>query len=431
MDYGISRRAFCLASLGVLVSPWLMEKAGSAAGGAASWNLPGSAPHPIAHCVPWFSVRESATDPTLTWRHWKGDFGPAKHDPNVRLANGLRDIASVYYPLIGPYSLWNPAVIRYQLETAKAAGFQGFFLDWNGQGDFTDLRVPQYLDEARRLGMKVAICYEEKITFEWRKPATRAEDLAMVEGDLKYIQQRYMGHPAYMRRNGIPFLFQFNGWGQGPTGPAYLTPDEYVQVLSTLPEPIVLGRQGLDPAYSTSAQCRYLWIDFNPKELLTFGADARKMIDAGQMQFFMHMVCPGFNDTGVWGWGGGPRIFKRDGLSLLRSTFDHSFDGGPEIIQFETWNDFNEGTCIEPSLQNGFTYLDAIATWWAARQGGKADLDAIRRPFLNYVKQCGPEARAELPPGYEACLEKRPLTVADPHFLEDLAAIQTRQPGAG
>lgn len=422
MDRAISRRAFCLGSLALMASPWLISKSGIAEAGDAAWNLPGPTPHPIAHCVPWFSVRESATDSTLTWRHWKGDYGPAKHDPNNRLPNGLRDIASIYYPLIGPYSLWNPAVIRYQLETAKAAGIQGFFLDWDGQGDFTDLRVPQYLDEAQRLDMKIAICYEEKITFDWRQPDTRAEDLADVESDLKYIQQRYMGHPAYMRRNGVPFLYQFNGWGQGKTGPKYLTPQEYVQVLATLPEPVVFGRQGLDPAYSTSAQCGYLWFSFDPKEIMRFGSDARAMIDKGQMEFFMNFIAPGFNDTGVWGWGGGPRIFERDGLSFLHSTFQHSFDGGPEILQLVTWNDFNEGTCLEPTLQNGFTYMDAFATWWAARHGRKADLDAIRKPFLDYVEQCGGEAKAELPPGYEACLAKRSLAVADPNYVEDLAA---------
>jgi hypothetical protein len=424
MDRTISRRSFCLASLGVMLSPYLSTMARSAASGPGEWNLPGPTPHLIAHCVPWFSVRESATDSTLTWRHWKGDYGPAKHDPNNRRPDGLRDIASVYYPLIGPYSQWSPNVIRYHLETAKAAGIQGFFLDWNGQGDFTDLRVPQFLDEAQRLGMKIGICYEEKITFDWRQPKTRAEALQLIKSDLQYIQSRYMGHPAYLRRNGLPFLFQFNGWGQGALGPKYLTPEEYVQVLGTLPHPIVLGRQGLDPAYSTSAQSRYLWFTFNPHELLSFGPDARKMIDAGQLQFFMHMMSPGFNDTGVWGWGGGPRVVDRKGLSTLRSTFDHAFDNGPELIQIVTWNDFNEGTVIEPTRENGFQYLDAIATWWAERKGAKADLNAIRKPFLDYAHHCSPQQKAELPSDYEPYLDKRSLAVQEPHYLDQLATRQ-------
>lgn len=370
--------------------------------------------------MPWFSARRSAPDPKLIWRHWKGNYGPAKHDPNNRVPSGLRDIASIYYPLIGPYSSGDPAVIRYHLATAKAAGIHAFFLVWDGQGDITDTCILPYLDEAQRLEMKIGVFYEEKNTFDWREPATRAEAVQMIASDLKYIQQRYMGHPAYLRRNDTPFLCQFNGSGEGPIGPKYLTPEEYVQVLQNLSEPILVGRQGLNPAYSTSAACRYLWIGFKPQQILRFGADARKMVDAGQAKFFMHMTCPGFDDTGVWGWGPGPRVFPRKGLSLLKSTFEHAFDGNPELIQIVTWNDFNEGTVVEPTIQNGFQYLDAIATWWSARNGQAADLDSIRRPFLDYVKQCSPEQLAELPAGYQAGLTKRPLTVDEPNYLESL-----------
>jgi hypothetical protein len=71
----------------------------------------------------------------------------------------------------------------------------------------------------------------------------------------------------------------------------------------------------------------------------------------------------------------------------------------PEIVQIVTWNDFNEGTVIEPTKNFGFADLDAIAEWWAQRAGKHANLAAIRAPFLEYVKTCTPDRRAELPAG--------------------------------
>ena len=106
---------------------------------------------------------------------------------------------------------------------------------------------------------------------------------------------------------------------------------------------------------------------------------------------------------------------------MLYSTFQHAFDGGPELIQIVTWNDFNEGTVVEPTRQNGFQYLDALAIWSAARRGEHADLDAIRKPLLQYRRECSPQQRAEMPTDLAPYLSHRSLEVADPHYLETLA----------
>ena len=152
-----------------------------------------------------------------------------------------------------------------------------------------------------------------------------------------------------------------------------------------------------------------------------FGEQARQMVNERKLDFFAGMVSPGFDDTGVW-VGDGPRVTSREGLSLLRHTFDLSFTGAPELIQIVTWNDFNEGTVIEPTLEMGFQYLDAIATWWAEKQNRHADLAAIRKPFLDYVQNCSAEERAELPPEpYDPYLKSTALTVKVPNYLDHLA----------
>lgn len=388
----------------------------------AHWNLPGKAPHLIAHYVPWFGIEKTKADQERDWSHWKWDGNGPKHNPEHRRPDGLRDIASVYYPLIGTYRSTSRAVVRYHLKTAKAAGIQGLILDWNGRGDYTDRNVPLVLDEAARAGMKIAICYEEKLNFVWRDFKTREEAIANAAEDIRYIVTRYGSHPAYLKRNNEPLIIQFDGWGQGKLGEQLFSPKELQRILESQPVRVAYCRQGLTPPYHPGIPGAFFWWSPNPDQITGFANEARRLIDSGKLRFFANSICPGFDDSGVWGWGGGARVTPRAGLSLLRGTFDLAFTGNPEFIQIVTWNDFNEGTVIEPTRENGFQYLDALATWWGRKSGSPVDLDAIRAPFLEYAKTCSAAERAELPSGsLEPYLKRRPLTVEIPHYLQRFA----------
>src|SRR5690242_13208583 len=96
------------------VSPSTTRPTTAPAASQGHWNLPGSPPYLIAHYMPWYSTRN--------WTHWKWSGGGPSHDPNHTLPDGRRDIASVQYPLIGPYDSSSPAVIRYHLATPPAPG---------------------------------------------------------------------------------------------------------------------------------------------------------------------------------------------------------------------------------------------------------------------------------------------------------------------
>lgn len=426
---GMSRRRF-LTETALLLSAAAFPGAASAASSSAvsdsgsGWNLPGPAPHLMSHYMPWFAVTRPG-DTTRIWQHWKWTDGGPSHDPEKRRADGLRDIASVYYPLIGPYSTWSRDVVRYHLGTAHAAGIQGFLVDWDASISDTDKRIPMLLDEADKLGMKIGLCYEEKINFVWpgfRNPKTRAEAIASAEADLKHITADYGGHPAFLRRHGVPYIFLFNGYGNGLIGPRYYTPAEWTQIHASLPRPILLGRQGLDSAFFPPFQASFQWWSSSAKALRGYYARASQMVADKTLLFYMAMISPGFNDTGVWGWGAGPRVTPRAGLSLLRSTLDLALASRPEIVQIVTWNDFNEGTVIEPTRETGFQYLDAIATWWGRSKGRPVDLDAIRAPFREYVRTCSPSERAELPENPDSYLARRSLAVSVPDYLDVLDA---------
>lgn len=415
--------SICLivAALGLSLDGCVATKEQSSSA-QSRWNLPGQPPHLVAHYMPWFQVQRSASDSTVTWSHWKWTSGGPAHDPEKRRPDGLRDICSVHYPLIGPYNSWSRDVVRYHLKTAKAAGVQAFLLIWYGANSYEDQQVPAILDEAGKLGMRIAICYEEKINFpDYRDPSSREEIVANTTRDLAYILDRYSPHPAYLKRDGKPFIYQFNGWGTGSLGPKYLTPAEWKEVFAALTSPVVYGRQNLDEAYHPPIESAYVWWTTDTEWLARFPRRAAELRKQDRLAFFMTMICPGFDDTGVWGWGNGPRKVERHGLSVLKDTFDRSFAHDPELIQIVTWNDFAEGTAVEPTRENGFWYLDAIETWWGERTGRRVNLDDNRKPFLEYARRA--KDKSELPaPPYDDFLQQRPIIVEKQHVLPALKA---------
>ena len=50
-----------------------------------------------------------------------------------KIIDGKRDIASYYYPLIGPYATNDDRVLDYHFELMKLAKVDGIILDWYGE----------------------------------------------------------------------------------------------------------------------------------------------------------------------------------------------------------------------------------------------------------------------------------------------------------
>jgi hypothetical protein len=72
-------------------------------------------------------------------------------------------------------------------------------------------------------------------------------------------------------------------------------------------------------------------------------------------------VFPGFRDfyeqAGVHASYG--RIEPRDGRTFTE-TLDLALASGEPLVQIDTWNDYGEGTVIEPTRDDGFRSLEAI-----------------------------------------------------------------------
>jgi hypothetical protein len=62
-----------------------------------------------------------------------------------------------------------------------------------------------------------------------------------------------------------------------------------------------------------------------------------------------------------------------------------------------TWNDYNEATCFEPTVQHGYEFLDATEKWWGQVTGRPVNLDDNRAALKAYIKSCSAAEKVEIP----------------------------------
>ncbi|HXU78584.1 MAG TPA: hypothetical protein VN794_18555, partial [Methylomirabilota bacterium] len=88
----------------------------------------------MVYYMPWFTAKPHSE--SWGW-HWTMDH----FNPDQVNAAGQHQIASWYYPLIGPYDSSDPAVLEYHVLLMKLAGVEGVIVDWYGSADFLDYGI--------------------------------------------------------------------------------------------------------------------------------------------------------------------------------------------------------------------------------------------------------------------------------------------------
>jgi len=301
--------------------------------------------------------------------HWTGP--DASHHPDQLGADGLPDIWSHYHPLIGPYDSTDPDVLECHLLQMKLAGIDGVIADWYGIGATADYPLTHDATRALfaatvRCGMKFAVCYEDrsvKLMVEWNhlRPDEVTNHLA---GTFQWMQREWFGSPSYLRVHGSPLVLNF--------GPVYLQqPEVWRAAMAALPEqPALFGLHHLWRL--AGADGGFTWVHPDPWE----GAPPPQQILNRIGEVFTYFssnvdevivsAFPGFND--VYAHENHHEIDHRDGQTL-RETLSVAMAGPWPLIQLVTWNDYGEGTMIEPTHEFGYTFLEIIQQARRSEQG--------------------------------------------------------------
>jgi hypothetical protein len=201
---------------------------------------------------------------------------------------------------------------------------------------------------------------------------------------IRYVLDRYAPSEAYWHYDGQPVFLVFNSYGEGPLGANTLSDDELQDVLSRFIDQKVLYVRGfVDNRSIGAAQGCYLWSADGrlPRERESYYQAGRAARESSQMQCWLGGCCPGFNDTGVWGWGQGPRVTDRRGTQEYQEQWQEVLRHRPDAVQLITWNDFQEGTTIEPAEQYGFTFINLTEQYVEKYTGRPADLTDNEWPY--------------------------------------------------
>src|SRR4029453_8483123 len=124
-------------------------------------------PQPIyMHYMPWFQTPSNlgGTGGSQWGWHWKMNT----QNPNIIDATGKRQIASHYYPKIGPYDSGDPSVIEYHSLLMKYAGVDGVLIDWYGvqgsNGDINSLLAASnaLVNKTNSFGLDFGVVLEDR-----------------------------------------------------------------------------------------------------------------------------------------------------------------------------------------------------------------------------------------------------------------------------
>lgn len=325
------------------------------------------------HYMPWFYNPEQDG-------YWGQHWTMTNKNPNVIDVNGKREIASHYYPLIGPYSSNDDDLQEYHLLLMKLSGIDGVIFDWYSSRDVNDYNAlkkstESFIKEIEEVGLEFAIMYEDKTAQYSTEQSETNSSIDNVVLDLQYIQNTYFTSDNYIKINDSELLFLF--------GPNYITDplvwDNIIPQLNTTPYFMSLWEAS--DRLGQYAGGEYSWVDSNHMTTLSnyyqYSIENNIQTVGG--------AYPGFNDfyyEGGWrpntdnDW-----IIAHNGNQVLNETLNLNDSSPVEFIQLITWNDFGEGTMIEPTDEFGFSYLEEIQSY----TGVNYTYDDLQLPYRLYL----------------------------------------------
>ena len=228
------------------------------------------------------------------------------------------------------------------------------------QDNQTETNLRAMLDEAAARGFRLGV------DFEVTSPFYR--NAGDVQAGLKALIATHAQHPAYLRWNGKPVIFfwrqqRFNT-GTWAAIRAAVDPNHDT----------IWIEEGVDVAPLSVFDGHHLYsVTWNPPSDMAYTANkfAKRVRDyaarAGVPKVYVATVMPGYNDHKT-GRGNAFAVGREDGAYYARS-WQAAIGSAPDWVVITSFNEWPEGTYIEPSQAYGNLFLDLTAQWSAAFRG--------------------------------------------------------------
>jgi glycoprotein endo-alpha-1,2-mannosidase len=298
----------------------------------------------LAFYYPWYGNPETSG----RWVHWD------------KVDREKRDIASAtHYPTLGPYDSNDPKTVAQHCAWAREAEIGGFICSWWAQRDFHDRVLPLLLDTAGRHGLKVTVYYEQ---------VPKPGDPESAIDDFEYLLRNYGKHPAWLTVAGKPAIFVYGRAVGQLSLPQWA---HVIEKVSKRPQgAIFIGDQLSTMAvrvfdgvhtYNTCGK-----LSGKPEGQIAGQVDgifADTLAEArGRGRIGCVTVIPGYDDTKI----------RKPGIVAERldgKSYAHQWEAAiklkPDWVLITSFNEWHEGSEIEPSDEYAHQYLTMTAQYAA------------------------------------------------------------------
>lgn len=315
----------------------------------------------LVHYMPWY-VAPPYSD-RWGW-HWTMNH----FSPGVLDADGHQAIASHYDPLIGAYDSADPVVLEYHVLLMKLAGIDGVIADWYGMDDYLDYgginaRTLALLGWVRRAGLRFSLCYEDRTIQQEIAGGfiLASKAIAHAQETMRYVQARYFQDACYLHWGGQPVLLNF-----GPQ--QFKTSGQWSSIFSVLDPGYRPALFTLDNRVSGAVGAfdwPPMWLSATTGGRLTPAGLEDYLVNfqrtGAAWPAFVSTAFPRFHDIyNEAGVGASYGLLEDHEGDTLRSTLSRSMTNASSMVQLATWNDFGEGTVLEPTKQYGYRDLGIV-----------------------------------------------------------------------
>ena len=267
-----------------------------------------------------------------------------------------------------PYSGGDDGAIARHIQQADDSGIDGFICTWFGPNEprLTE-RCDKLLRAAAGRNFAVTIVPDQAADFTGtlKTPDGMAAALTM-------IRDRWMGHPNWLRWGGKPVVTFWNPQSFGSVAAwqqlrARVDPDRAWHWMG----------EGTDFNYLDVFDSLY-YFDItwaaNPADALA--GYGRRLSDynrsRGTNKPFVATVMPGYDDSRI---RSGHVVRDRANGDYYRRSWQAAIDRNAQAVIITSWNEWLEGSQIEPSRTYGNQYLDLTREW-----GGRFQSAAVPAP---------------------------------------------------
>ncbi len=331
---------------------------------------------------------------------------------------GRNCIASVNYPIVGMQSQNDADYIEYQILLAKLAYIDGFMTDFRHLDDEDGIKQLELLRRvARRYDFEIGVDWcDAQIFYSLKKVRpdldTREKQIDYCRRMFKYLTEEVYADKTGANIGGNPVVLLF---GDG------FRFEEYRKLAKDAAshsdrQPWYFRRammncdyDGKTVAYSFDVNHEYFteehrgeiagafgWVPFRLRDAVADGkpywdiyateadciaylrelnAHARENRD--KYKALISVVTPGMDHRGCAAWGRALSYIERRHGEIYRAMWEYNVRhrGETDAVFIASWNDFNEGHEIEPTVENGYRELELTARYGTRFKGVERESD--------------------------------------------------------